>query len=135
MAFLAQRHTQEKIYQRVLKKSAFWCLTTFFVSMEAGVLEAMPDFRRANSSPALEISTFSTRSQWLNRQAKTLNVQVTLFPDSARQEKEWLYLPVSVDGAANAYERASKLQDLEDSWNEQEPRPEPQIFLMPAGRK
>jgi len=31
--------------------------------MEAGVLEAMPDFRRANSSPALEISTFSTRSQ------------------------------------------------------------------------
>ncbi len=30
--------------------------------MEAGVLEAMPDFRRANSSPALEISTFSTRS-------------------------------------------------------------------------
>lgn len=87
MAVLAQRHTQEEIYQ------------------------------------------------WLNRQAKTLNVQVTLFPDSARQEKEWFYLPVSVDGAANAYERASKLQDLEDSWNEQEPRPEPQIFLMPAGRK
>jgi len=87
MAVLAQRHTQEEIYQ------------------------------------------------WLNRQAKTLNVQVTLFPDSARQEEEWLYLPVSVDGAANAYDRASKLQDLEDSWNEQEPRPEPQIFLMPAGKK
>ncbi len=73
--------------------------------------------------------------QWLNRQAKTLNVQVTLFPDSARQEKEWFYLPVRVDSTANAYERAFKLQDLEDSWNEQEPRPEPQIFLMPAAKK
>lgn len=31
--------------------------------------------------------------QWLNLQAKTLNVQVTLFLDNARQEKEWLYMP------------------------------------------
>ncbi len=58
-----------------------------------------------------------------------------LFPDSVRQEKEWLYLPVHVDSTVNAYERASKLQDLEDSWNEQEPRSEPQTFLTSAAKK
>jgi len=53
--------------------------------MEAGVLEAMPDFRRANSSPALEISTFSTRSkekwsmEWIEQAARALKPEGSLY--------------------------------------------------------
>lgn len=69
---------------------------------------------------------------WLDSQAKSFGVQAWVFVNSASFENGRLYLPVHIENAGNAYERAAKLQDLEDSWNNQEPRPEPQIFLVPA---
>lgn len=70
--------------------------------------------------------------QWLERRAHALGIQVKLNFDGAKLEKERLYLPAYIENGGNAYERAAKLQDLEDSWNHQEPQPEPQIFLAPA---
>ena len=44
----------------------------------------------------------------------------------------WLYLPTHVDGVVDAYDNALKLQQLEDTWNDRDPQPDPPIFLVPA---
>ena len=44
----------------------------------------------------------------------------------------WLYLPTHVDGVVDAYDNALKLQQLEDTWNDRDPQPDPPIFLIPA---
>lgn len=55
--------------------------------------------------------------------------------DQALMEGRWLRLLVYVEGDQyDAYDRASLLQDLEDAWNDQEPQPEPRLWLIPAGR-
>ena len=54
--------------------------------------------------------------------------------ERARRENGWLHVPVFVEGEGDAYDIASVLQDIEDSWNDQEPRHEFQLLLVPAAR-
>lgn len=70
--------------------------------------------------------------EWLREQAERLGLHVVLLTSDARLKSEWLYLPVYVEDAADAYDNALKLQQLEDTWNDREPRPEPPLFLIPA---
>ncbi len=69
---------------------------------------------------------------WLNRKAKQLNIEATLLTHRANMSDGRLYLLVRVSNATDAYDEASKLQELESSWNYQEPAPHPRIFLLPA---
>lgn len=69
---------------------------------------------------------------WLNGQAERLGLRVTLLTDEARMQSGWLYLPTHIDGVADAYDNALKLQQLEDTWNDRDPQPEPPLFLVPA---
>ncbi len=69
---------------------------------------------------------------WLNKEAKLRGIEATLVTHGAKLSAGRLYLRVYVGNAADAYDEASKLQELEGSWNYQEPDPQPHIFLLPA---
>lgn len=51
-----------------------------------------------------------------------------------RQNERLVILPVYLEGDLDAYDVASALQDLEDAWNNQEPRPRLRLFITPASR-
>ena len=68
----------------------------------------------------------------LYAQAKVLGLQVTLQVDEATLRHGWLYLPVYIEGVADAYDNAIKMQKLEDTWNDRSPQPEPPLFLISA---
>ncbi len=69
---------------------------------------------------------------WLSKEAERLGIQATLITHGANMSDGRLYLRVYIGNAADAYDEASKLQELEGSWNYQEPDPQPHIFLLPA---
>ncbi len=69
--------------------------------------------------------------QWLRDQAERLGLHVTLSTDAARVEGGYLYLPVYIPEARDPYDFAVKSQALEDTWNDQEPRPDPPVYLTP----
>ena len=69
---------------------------------------------------------------WLRSQAERLGLRVALLTDEARLQNGWLYLPTHVEGVSDPYDNALKLQHLEDTWNDRQPRPEPPLFLVPA---
>lgn len=45
-----------------------------------------------------------------------------------------LIVPVFVAGDLDAFDFASQLQDLEEAWNNQVPKPEWHVILRPAAR-
>jgi hypothetical protein len=49
-----------------------------------------------------------------------------------RPDNGWLYIPVYIEGDLDAYDKASRLQDLEDAWNDQVPKPDRKLLLIPA---
>lgn len=69
---------------------------------------------------------------WLHHQAKLFGLQATILADEATLRSGWLYLPIYIEGVADAYDNALKLQKLEDTWNDRTPQPEPPLFLVPA---
>lgn len=69
---------------------------------------------------------------WLHVQAEVLGLQITLLMDEATLRYGWLYLSVHIEGVADAYDNAIKLQKLEDIWNDRSTQPEPPLFLVPA---
>lgn len=71
-------------------------------------------------------------TDWLRVQAEKLGLHVTLLTDEATMRGGWLYLPTHIDGVADAYDNALKLQQLEDTWNDRDPQPDPPVFLVPA---
>ena len=71
-------------------------------------------------------------ADWLRAQAEKLGLRVTLLVDEATMRGGWLYLPTHIDGVADAYDNALKLQQLEDTWNDRDPQPDPPLFLVPA---
>lgn len=83
----------------------------------------------ANTRP---ISSRQEIYDWLNKEAEQLGIQATLITHGAKMSDGRLYLRVSVGNATDAYDEASKLQELESTWNYQEPEPHPRIFLLPA---
>lgn len=69
---------------------------------------------------------------WLNREAERLGIKATLLTHRTKMSDGRLYLLVRIGNAVDAYDEATKLQELESSWNYQEPAPHPRVFLLPA---
>ena len=69
--------------------------------------------------------------QWLEAHAKQMRLKAKFYRNLARQDHNWIYLPVFVEGA-DVVEKAAKLQRLEDAWRNQEPEPYWQLLLIPA---
>ena len=70
--------------------------------------------------------------EWLYKQAPLLDIEIVLYPEEASMEGHYLYLPTYLPDGRDAYDYAVKLQKLEDAWNDQVPRPNPPINLIPA---
>jgi hypothetical protein len=73
----------------------------------------------------------------LRAEAQARGIHATIYSDHAEERGGWLYIPVYIsdeDGKYDAYDKVSLLQDMEDSWNDQEPKPSPRVFLRPAAR-
>jgi len=83
----------------------------------------------ANTRP---VSSRQEIYDWLSKEAEQLGIQATLITHGATMSDGRLYLRVYIGNAADAYDEASKLQELEGSWNYREPDPQPHIFLLPA---
>lgn len=71
---------------------------------------------------------------WLRAEAEARHINANIYTHLARQEGKFLHLPVFIEGALDAYEFASRLQDLESAWNDQEPKPEWLLWLIPAAK-
>ena len=69
---------------------------------------------------------------WLTKEAAYRGIQATLITHKASMSDGRLYLLVHIGNASDIYDEVTKLQELESSWNYQEPEPNPRIFLMPA---
>lgn len=72
--------------------------------------------------------------RWLREKAAAQNIGAKIYEEQARKEGRLLIIPVFVAGDLDAFDFASQLQDLEDSWNNQEPKPEWHVILRPAAR-
>lgn len=83
-------------------------------------------------STMLLTQSYQEVTDWLRAQAESLGLRVTLLTDQATMRSGWLYLPTHIDGVADAYDNALKLQQLEDTWNDRDPQPDPPLFLVPA---
>jgi hypothetical protein len=71
---------------------------------------------------------------WLFVQAKNRPVGVVLHTDWATQDGRFIIIPARVDGDPDAYDQASILQDIEDSWNNRRPRPHWLAILRPTAK-
>ena len=60
-----------------------------------------------------------------------MQLHLTLYMDEAEMKGPYLYLPVYIREARDACDYAVKSQALEDSWNDQQRRPDPPINLTP----
>ncbi len=70
--------------------------------------------------------------RWLQVQAEELGIDLVVYSDKASMEGHYLYIPAYLPGGKDAYDYAVKLQKFEIAWNDQEPRPDPPINLIPA---
>ena len=71
---------------------------------------------------------------WLISESKTHGITARVYGELAKIESQLLIIPVFIAGDLDAFDFASQLQDLEDAWNNQEPRPNWHIILRPAAR-
>lgn len=72
-------------------------------------------------------------TDWIERQARAMNIPVSVYPDGLSRNGDWLHVPVGVaPDFGDAYDRASALQQIEDVWNQAPPLPGVSILLVPA---
>lgn len=67
---------------------------------------------------------------WLYVQAEKLGLHIFVLSEDERLQSGMLTLPVHVEGALSIYDSVIKLQKLEDTWNDREPKPQPSLFLV-----
>ena len=72
--------------------------------------------------------------QGLLQRAELHNIPAKIYGQLAEMKGRLLIVPVFVAGDLDAFDFASQLQDLEDSWNNQEPKPQWHVILRPAAR-
>lgn len=65
----------------------------------------------------LETELTSRAVNWINDQARKLNIAVTIYPESIVLDGNWLRVPVTVNQGGDAYDRATWLQSIEDEWD------------------
>jgi hypothetical protein len=71
---------------------------------------------------------------FLRREALARGLDLVFHPELAQHESRWLHLPARVEGTRDVYDFARALQELEDAWNNRQPRPQRLLWLTPAGR-
>ena len=71
-------------------------------------------------------------SDWLRLKAQEMSVPATVYSDFAKEDRQFLTIPVHIGGDLDAYSFAGVLQDLEDAYNNQDPRPDWLLILRPA---
>ena len=69
---------------------------------------------------------------WLDQAVKERHLRANIHMERSRRENGWLHVPVFIDITGDAYDKAHILQELEDAWNDREPRPEIRLLLVPA---
>lgn len=69
--------------------------------------------------------------EWIHEQSRRLDIDIVLYTQEASMEGPYLYIPAYLPGGKDAYDYAVKLRKFENSWNDQEPRPNPPINLIP----
>ena len=75
-----------------------------------------------------------TLYDWLQDAARQHHVQATFHRQLVREDGGWYYVPVHIADVLDAYDKASVLQDIENSWNDQEPTPDHQVLLIPSAK-
>lgn len=72
---------------------------------------------------------------WLQQEAKAQNIQAYFAIRSAKMlEDGYLKLPTYIGNPVHAYEQVALMGELEDAWNDQEPKPEFKLHLYPMGK-
>lgn len=71
---------------------------------------------------------------WLRHEAESRGMKATIYTSAAKEQNGFLHLPVHLASGLDTFEFAAALQDLEDAWNEQEPRPTRRLWLLPAAK-
>ncbi|MBV9850182.1 MAG: hypothetical protein JO250_10955 [Armatimonadetes bacterium] len=70
--------------------------------------------------------------EWLRAEAAARGVPATIYSLAAKQEGRFLIVPVHLAGMSDAFDFAAALQDLEDAYNNQQPKPDWLLILRPA---
>ncbi|GEM_PF-4794684 len=80
--------------------------------------------------------------EWLKQEFAKRHLLGTVYDHLAKPYIRTVMVPVHLKGDENAPEKkfdahdiASTLQDIEDTWNFQEPEPQAPLFLKPAAGK
>lgn len=71
---------------------------------------------------------------WVQREAKKRRLKLTLHTDATKRDHNFLHVPAHLE-IDDLYEKAVKLQALEDSWNNQDPYPQLVLVLIPARQR
>ena len=69
--------------------------------------------------------------QWLKEEFERRGVSAHVYENAVRQESSRYHIPVYVD-KPDAYWKATLLVKIENAWEKIHPRPELQLFLLPA---
>lgn len=67
---------------------------------------------------------------WLCTEAQQRNIQAVFHMDRVETHNGWIKLPVRIEGEdLDTGDRVEIMSELEDSWNDREPSPEPRLHL------
>ena len=73
--------------------------------------------------------------EWLCCEAQKRDVKAIFQFHRADPQGQWLDLPVYISNEDfDTVDRVEFLQEVEDSWNDQSPKPEIQVYLKPTKR-
>ena len=69
---------------------------------------------------------------WLENEAKKRHIYEGFKAKIIREENNWLHIAVHLENVGDISDRAVILQEIEDAWGEQKPRPYWQLMLRPS---
>ncbi len=70
---------------------------------------------------------------WFCTEAQKRHIPAKFFMDGIEAHPGFIRIPVRIEDDSLDYgDRADRMQDLEDSWNDQEPKPKLLVILQPA---
>lgn len=71
---------------------------------------------------------------WLLGELNAQGRDGTVYIEHAKRDNGWLHVPVYVAGSNDAYDIATVLQEVEDSWNAKGSEHEFKLLLVPASK-
>ena len=74
---------------------------------------------------------FQEITQWVQKQLKADKLTGTIHQDLARQEDNWVYMPLNIE-LTDAFKIADALQKIEDRWKRRVPKSPIRLVLVPT---